>query len=229
MSRGAHSGAGRPPRARLRFRPPRGRVRVVAPLAAGVALVIAGAITIAVAVTGSGGGGRASAGRQVPANEAYVAPPSKQVAELPPGGFNANLARHAAEGRGTPRPSAPRGVTGAGPAGIPPVTVEVRTSPAFGPVLAGPGGMTLYYSTAKSGVFTACSGACTRLWRPLLLAAGQALRSAGNLPGRLAAITRPDGRQQAAYNGSPLYLFAGDHAVGDTGGTAGTWHVIRVR
>jgi len=38
------------------------------------------------------------------------------------------------------------------------------------------------------------------------------------VPGRLAAITRPDGRAQVTYNGMPLYTFANDHKPGDTNG-----------
>jgi predicted lipoprotein with Yx(FWY)xxD motif len=37
----------------------------------------------------------------------------------------------------------------------------------------------------------------------------------------------PDGTQQIAFDGWPLYLYAGDHAPGDTNGVNLSWQVIK--
>ena len=37
-----------------------------------------------------------------------------------------------------------------------------------------------------------------------------------------------DGSQQLTFDGSPLYLFSGDHVQGDTNGVALHWRVIEV-
>ena len=48
------------------------------------------------------------------------------------------------------------------------------------------------------------------------------------VPGELGSIERADGVKQAAYNGIPLYTFAGDSAAGDINGegVGGVWFVV---
>jgi predicted lipoprotein with Yx(FWY)xxD motif len=70
-----------------------------------------------------------------------------------------------------------------------------------------------------------CNGQCTQNWPPLIA-------PAGNLPTPYSAVSRQDGRSQLAYNGRPLYTFAGDSAPGQTNGDGldafgGMWHIAR--
>ena len=51
--------------------------------------------------------------------------------------------------------------------------------------------------------------------------------------GTLGTITRPDGSTQAAYDGHPLYTYAGDSAPGQAKGnglnvSGGVWHEVTV-
>jgi predicted lipoprotein with Yx(FWY)xxD motif len=46
----------------------------------------------------------------------------------------------------------------------------------------------------------------------------------------LTAVKRPDGKEQVAYKGQPLYTFSGDKAKGDAKGEGvkdvGVWHAV---
>ena len=72
---------------------------------------------------------------------------------------------------------------------------------------------------------SSCNGQCAQNWPPLIA-------PSGNLPSPYSAIARQDGRSQLAYNGRPLYTFAGDGAPGQTNGDnldafGGIWHIAR--
>lgn len=182
------------------------------------AAVLACGLT-ATAVLGGFPGGQAATGRSVPANEAYVAPPSTGAVQIPPGGFSARP--------GSPAARTPPGARRGHPFARAPIAIEAVTTAAFGPVLAADG-LTLYRVTPRGGSLT-CGSACTPDWRPLLLASGQAVQLAPGLTGQLGTITLPDGSAQITYNGVPLYRFAADHAPGDTNGAGGRWRVVRAR
>jgi predicted lipoprotein with Yx(FWY)xxD motif len=115
----------------------------------------------------------------------------------------------AGPGRAVPPPSPPA------------LTVEVATSPAFGPVLVDPSGMTLYRQVGKSD----CTGSCQ--YRPLLTHSGQPLQLPPLVHGRLGTTTLANGSLQVTFDGWPLYRYAGDHATGDTNGVAAQWQVIK--
>ena len=89
-------------------------------------------------------------------------------------------------------------------------------------VLVDAGGMTLYSLSVEKQGHIICTGACLKLWHPVL---GKPSGSVGSL----GTIRRPDGKVQAAYKGKPLYRFASDTAPGDKKGEGfkdvGTWHV----
>lgn len=77
-------------------------------------------------------------------------------------------------------------------------------------------GFTLYVFDNDLGTSgSACNGGCATNWPPVLVTDGDV----SSIPG-LTTITREDGGVQAAYQGRPLYFFAGDTAVGDTNGNA---------
>lgn len=88
-------------------------------------------------------------------------------------------------------------------------------------VLADNAGMTVYTFDKDSTGRSNCYGDCAAAWPPV---------AAGSMPARpeLGAISRDDGTMQAAYQGKPLYLFAGDRKPGDVNGDnlQGVWHVV---
>lgn len=70
---------------------------------------------------------------------------------------------------------------------------------------------------------SACTGACEATWPPLQVTDGVA----SGVPG-LSTIDRPDGTQQAAYLGRPLYFYSGDTGAGEQlgNGVNGEWWVV---
>lgn len=94
----------------------------------------------------------------------------------------------------------------------------------FGPLLAAPGGHTLYISTRDPQGVSRCTDGCTRLWSPFLLASSEQPRPP------FGAVARADGTRQWSHDGRPLYLWGGDTDAGDvTGdGVDGTWYAIRI-
>ena len=68
-----------------------------------------------------------------------------------------------------------------------------------------------------------CNGGCATTWPPLLVVDGIASGVA-----ELSTIQRDDGSVQAAYQGRPLYFYAGDANPGDTNGQGlgGVWWIV---
>ena len=206
--------------ARLRAKPARLALAVAAAAIATVAAVAVTAPGVFAGATPSAA--QSGAPRpSIPANRAYVAPAAASSAELPPGGL---IPAHGGQ-RPTIGPvtasTLPSGVPGSVPPGStpPPLTVEVATSPVYGPVLVTPAGMTLY---RQSGT---C--ACDGQYRPLLTQPGQPLRLPPLLQGQLGSVTRPDGSLQITFDGWPLYLYTGDLEPGDTNGVNLAWQIIK--
>ena len=83
-------------------------------------------------------------------------------------------------------------------------------------------GMTLYTFDNDAGGVPSCYDDCATKWPPYLGAADAALTEGWTL------VDRTDGTKQWAYDGKPVYYYAGDAAAGDmTGdGLGGVWHVI---
>lgn len=83
-------------------------------------------------------------------------------------------------------------------------------------ILVTAGGRTLYHLTPESSRHIICTGACAKLWPPLLVPSRSTrLLAASGAHGRLSLVRRPDGNLQAALSGLPLYTFAGDPRPGD--------------
>lgn len=96
-------------------------------------------------------------------------------------------------------------------------------------ILVNSAGRTLYHLDTESARHIVCTGACARLWPPLLAgsATTQLLASHG-VHGRLSLVRRPDGLAQVAFDGLPLYTFARDHRAADVNGQGfdGVWFVL---
>ena len=93
-------------------------------------------------------------------------------------------------------------------------------------VLTNTKGLTLYtLSGEKNGKFI-CTGACTKTWPPLLVAAGTTPKG----PVALGTIKRPEGKTQVTFKGAPVYTFSGDGKKGEANGEGirdvGVWHAV---
>jgi predicted lipoprotein with Yx(FWY)xxD motif len=92
-------------------------------------------------------------------------------------------------------------------------------------MLVGESGMTLYTfdrDTAGGGK-SACNGPCATNWPPLVVIGNAQPVEAYTI------VVRDDGRKQWAYKGKPLYFWAKDTKVGETGGdnVNNVWHIAK--
>ena len=84
-------------------------------------------------------------------------------------------------------------------------------------------GMSLYIFDKDAGGVSACYDDCAAKWPPYLGKADAKISEGWTL------VDRTDGSKQWAYDGKPVYYFAGDKAKGDTkgDGMGGMWHVVK--
>ena len=89
-------------------------------------------------------------------------------------------------------------------------------------MLTGAKGMTLYTFDKDTGGAPSCYDACAANWPPYLGKKGETMKEGYTL------VPRKDGTMQWAYDGKPLYYFAGDRKKGDkTGdGRNDVWHAM---
>jgi predicted lipoprotein with Yx(FWY)xxD motif len=102
--------------------------------------------------------------------------------------------------------------------------VNVATN-SLGQILTDSTGMTLYLFANDTAGASTCVDACATAWPPLTattVSVGADLTEAN-----FSLIARPDGTQQLAVGGHPLYRFAGDTKAGETTGQGlnGVWYV----
>jgi predicted lipoprotein with Yx(FWY)xxD motif len=89
----------------------------------------------------------------------------------------------------------------------------------LGQILVDSKGMSLYlFEKDTSGDASTCSGACAQAWPPMTTK-GKPSAGSGVDASKLTTLQRDDGTTQIAYNGHPLYYYAGDSAPGDTNGS----------
>ncbi len=83
-------------------------------------------------------------------------------------------------------------------------------------------GMTLYVFDKDVGGISSCYDACAATWPPYLGKADDKLTEGWTL------VKRTDAALQWAYDGKPIYFFAGDKKKGDKAGDGmgKVWHVI---
>jgi predicted lipoprotein with Yx(FWY)xxD motif len=105
-------------------------------------------------------------------------------------------------------------------------TAKVGT---LGKVVVTASGRTLYHYTDETKGKVACSGACAKLWPPLLVRAGaKPVAGTGIVASKLGVLKRPDGSFQVTYGGLGLYLYAGDKKAGVANGEAleASWYAV---
>lgn len=108
------------------------------------------------------------------------------------------------------------------------LALSVRTDAAYGAVVAGKDGLSLYvFLNDKGDGTSACTGGCAGSWPPLTVASASDVPAGSGISGALGTITRADGSIQVTLGGAPLYYFAGDSAAGDTKGQglADVWYL----
>lgn len=107
--------------------------------------------------------------------------------------------------------------------------LSTTSNPTLGEILVDAKGQTVYvYDPDKDG--KPCVNACASAWPPVVLEAGATLPKTGPLGPDLTTTARPDGAQQVAYKGRPVYRFAGDAKPGDIkgDGVGSIWHAVKL-
>jgi len=113
------------------------------------------------------------------------------------------------------------------PSAEPTATIYVRQDPALGTILTDPEGMTLYlFTNDTTANESTCYDQCAENWPPFM--AEEPFSLPFGVEGELTTVERTDGTTMVAYNGIPLYYFAGDTAPGDTNGqgVGDVWYVL---
>ena len=98
----------------------------------------------------------------------------------------------------------------------------------LGTVLVSSQGRTLYHFDKDTATTIACTGTCASTWPPVIVPSGQQPQAGSGVTAKLTVVNRPDGTQQVAANGQPLYTYAGDSKAGDTHGqgVGGVWFAL---
>ena len=165
-------------------------------------------LVVIVAACSSGGGSAYS----VPAAAASAAPAAAASASPASGG--GKYGSSGSDDYGTPASPTPAASEGSGGEGY-----EVAVaSGAVGSYLTGENGLTLYTFKPDSANTSTCSGDCATNWPPFAVTVADTLKLDSGITGKLTSFARADGTMQVAYNGAPLYYFAGDSAAGDANG-----------
>jgi predicted lipoprotein with Yx(FWY)xxD motif len=125
----------------------------------------------------------------------------------------------------TATPMEPEAVVPDTPAGE--AEINVSNDPAFGDILVGNNGMTLYMFTVDEPNTVNCVGDCLVNWPPLVTQ-GNPVIGTGVNPDLVGTATLPDGRMIVTYNQMPLYYWAADAQPGDTTGqgVGDVWYVV---
>src|ERR1035441_5695482 len=160
----------------------------------------------------------APAGSSAPASSASASAVAVATATKGSGSSTAKAKPHQSVG---PQPSS-------GGVSFPPVgtTVMVVQRSAIGYVLAEASGQVVYiYGKDSKGGAPTCTGSCATTWPPVtgVPKAGPA----DTFPGTFSVVKGAGGVELVAYEGPPLYVFAGAKPLTTKGnGLGGAWHVV---
>jgi predicted lipoprotein with Yx(FWY)xxD motif len=101
----------------------------------------------------------------------------------------------------------------------------------FGNVLARRDHQALYYWTTekKAGGKIRCTGACAKLWPPLLVKSAAAVpKSVSGIKGAFGVVRRPGGALQVTHNGLPVYTYVHEGPNQVLCDDVDGWFVVRV-
>jgi predicted lipoprotein with Yx(FWY)xxD motif len=107
------------------------------------------------------------------------------------------------------------------------ITVSTASVSHIGTVLTTASGLTLYRFTEDPAGGSTCTGACAKVWPPLLAAKGTHIKGPKGVKG-LSLIEVPNGHWQVAFHNVALYRFEGDKKKGQAKGQgiAGEWFAV---
>ncbi len=115
------------------------------------------------------------------------------------------------------------------PAGASTKTITVSTAkvPNLGTVLTTASGLTLYHFTEDPSGGSACTGACAKIWPPMLASKGAHIKGPKGVRG-LSLIKVGNGHWQVAFHNDALYRFDGDKKKGQAKGqgVAHVWFAV---
>jgi predicted lipoprotein with Yx(FWY)xxD motif len=102
----------------------------------------------------------------------------------------------------------------------------------FGAILATPKKQALYYWNVekRAGGKIRCTGACARLWPPLVVKSRAAVpKRISGVKGTFGVIKRPNGRLQVTRNGLPVYTYIHEGPKQVLCNNVDGWFVVRLR
>ncbi len=107
------------------------------------------------------------------------------------------------------------------------ITVSTAKVPHVGTVLTTASGLTLYRFTEDPAGGSTCTGACAKIWPPMLAAKGTHIKGPKGVKG-LSLIKVGNGHWQVAFHNVALYRFEGDKKKGQAKGQAiaGAWFAV---
>ncbi len=112
---------------------------------------------------------------------------------------------------------APAGVAGATNPHAKTVKVSTAKVPNVGTVLTTASGLTLYRFTEDTPGISKCTGACAKIWPPMLASKGAHVSAPRGVKG-LAVMNVGNGHFQVTFHKVPLYRFEGDKKKGQAKG-----------
>ena len=107
----------------------------------------------------------------------------------------------------------PAGVAGATSSHAKTIKVSTAKVPNVGTVLTTASGLTLYLFTEDTPGTSKCTGACAKIWPPMLASKGAHVSGPRGVKG-LSVMNVGNGHWQVAFHKIPLYRFAGDKKKG---------------
>jgi predicted lipoprotein with Yx(FWY)xxD motif len=113
-------------------------------------------------------------------------------------------------------PGGPAGATGSG-SSAKTVKVSAAKVAGVGTVLTTASGLTLYRFTEDSPGVSTCTGACAKIWPPLLVSKGAHVSGPHGVKG-FSLLSVGNGHWQVAFHKLPLYTFEGDKKKGQAHG-----------
>jgi predicted lipoprotein with Yx(FWY)xxD motif len=112
------------------------------------------------------------------------------------------------------------------------VTVAAKAIKPYGKVLVNASGHALYTFAPDKASKVTCTGACAKIWPPLMLSSGAKPAAAGGVKASLlGSDPNPSGGRVVTYKGWPLYTYVTDTTAGVAHGqglnlNGGLWYLI---